>query len=131
MPTFLYRILPIVAAITLILYLFLSLRSRRIKETYVYLWFVLGACMLILAIWPAAAYRAADFLGFQTPSNMLLAACCFFLLINAISLSISLSALQEDRRRLVEESALHAAELRQIEQRLHNLEHDLQSGSFS
>lgn len=115
MSEILYRLLPIIASAGLLFYLFYLLRTHRVRERYVYLWFLLAIGMLILSVFPGAAFLIASFLGFETPANMLLAACSLILLLSAVSLSTAISGLEEDRRRFVEEIALLDARLRNVE----------------
>lgn len=115
-----YRALPIVASLALLIYLFVLLRSHRIRERYVYLWVALGVGLFVLSVWPQAAFWLTDWMGFRTPANMLLTACSFLLLMGAISLSTTVSGLEEDRRRLVEEIALLDARVRKLESGRHS-----------
>ena len=71
--------------------------------------------LFVLSVWPHAAFWLTDWMGFRTPANMLLTACSFLLLMGAISLSTTVSGLEEDRRRLVEEIALLDARVRKLE----------------
>lgn len=112
-----YRILPIAASLALLIYVFVLLRGHRVRERYVYAWMLLASGMLVLSIFPKMAFVVARWLGFQAPSNMLLAACSLLLLLTVIGLSTSISALEEDRRRLVEEIAILDARVRSVETR--------------
>jgi hypothetical protein len=76
---------------------------------------LLGIGMLVLSIYPRAAFSVSNLLGFKSPSNLLLVACSVFLLLTVINLSTAISRLEEDRRRLVEEIALLDVRLRAIE----------------
>lgn len=111
----LYRLLPFVVSVGLLAYIFFLLRSHRVRERYVWLWLILGLGMLVLSIFPETAFVVSRWFGFQTPSNMLLAACSGFLLLTAINLSTAISSLQEDRRRFTEELAIMDARVRELE----------------
>ncbi len=115
MPDVIYRLLPIITAVVLVIYLFLLVRSHRVREHYVWVWMLLGAGMFVMSLVPQTAFVVSRWLGFQTPSNMLLAACSIFLLLAVINLSTAISGLEEDRRRFVEELALMEARVRLLE----------------
>lgn len=116
MSAWMVRLLPIIAAIFFLFYLGWMLRSRRLKQTYLYIWFIIGIGLLVIAIWPRLLFWASDLLGFQRASNMILVAASFILLIISIQLSTAVSGLQEDRRRLVEEIAILDARVLALEQ---------------
>ncbi|MDY5127591.1 DUF2304 domain-containing protein [Actinotignum sp. GS-2025f] len=106
----LYRLLPIAASIIFLVYLFILLRSRRMKQTYVYIWFLIGIGLLVISIWPQVVFLVSQALGFKRASNMILVIACVVLLMVTIQLSTAVSRLEEDRRRLAEEIALLRAE---------------------
>ncbi|MDE1537043.1 MULTISPECIES: DUF2304 domain-containing protein [Actinomycetaceae] len=106
----LYRLLPIAASILFLVYLFILLRSRRMKQTYVYIWFLIGIGLLVISIWPQVVFLVSQALGFKRASNMILVIACVVLLMVTIQLSTAVSRLEEDRRRLAEEIALLRAE---------------------
>lgn len=110
-----YRALPVLAAVVLLAYLFTLLRGRKIKQRYVYLWSILALGVVVLALWPNLALRAADLVGFETAANLLLSVAAFVLLISAMSLSKAVSALEQRQERLVEDIALLEQRLREVE----------------
>lgn len=118
MSAWMVRLLPVIAALCFLLYLWWLLRSRRLKQTYVYIWFIIGIGLLVIAIWPPLLFWVSDLLGFQRASNMILVAAAFILLVISIQLSAAVSALQEDRRRLTEEIAILEARLGRVESSL-------------
>ena len=109
------RILPIAVAVVLRVYLFHLLRSRSLQQRYVYLWSFLIGGVTLLALWPQAAISFATFIGFETAANLLLSFASFILLISLISNSVSVSALERDKEKLVEDIAL-------LEERISTLE---------
>ncbi|MFT3944838.1 MAG: DUF2304 domain-containing protein [Ancrocorticia sp.] len=122
MTEILYRLFPIVVSVGLLAYIFVLLRSHRVRERYVWVWLILGVGMLVLSIVPQLAFTVSDWLGFEAPSNLLLVSCSVFLLIAVMNLSTAISALEEDRRRFVEEIALLDARIRELEDRISETE---------
>lgn len=115
MSSFSYHALPIVAAIVLLVYLATLLRGQKIRQRYVYLWGILALGVLLLAMWPGLALKAAAWLGFETAANMLLAIAAFVLLLSSMSLSKAVSVLERRQDRLVEEIALLEQRVRELE----------------
>ncbi len=112
-----YRALPILVALVLLAYLFVLLRGRKIRQRYVYTWGVLALGVLVLAIWPGLAIKAAALVGFETAANLLLSIAAFLLLVSAMSLSKAVSTLERKQERLVEETALLEQRVRKLENR--------------
>ncbi len=104
-------VLALTASLALVVFLVYLLRSRRIREKYVVLWIVLAVGVLVLSVFPQAAFTISDLVGIQTPSNLVLASAVFVLLMVCIHLSVAVSHLEEAQRRLVEESAILRLEL--------------------
>ncbi len=115
MTDILYRLFPIAVSVGLLGYIFVLLRSHRVRERYVWVWLVLGVGMLVLSIFPQLAFIVSGWFGFQAPSNLLLVSCSVFLLITVMNLSTAISGLEEDRRRFVEEIALLDARICELE----------------
>ena len=116
MTDILYRLFPIAVSVGLLGYIFVLLRSHRVRERYVWVWLVLGVGMLVLSIFPQLAFIVSGWFGFQAPSNLLLVSCSVFLLITVMNLSTAISGVEEDRRRFVEEIALLDARIRELEE---------------
>lgn|GEM_PF-2759895 len=115
MSNILYQLLPIAASLFLLGYIFFLLRGHRVRERYIWVWVLLGVGMLVLSIFPQLAFSVSGWIGFESPSNLLLASCSLFLLAAVINLSTSISGVEEDRRRLVEEIAILDARVRELE----------------
>lgn len=90
-------------------YLFAQLRSRRIRERYVWLWLGLVAAMVVVALVPGLLEQLTALTGFRYPSNLVLTAAAAITFLITVSLSIEVSRLQMSVRTLTEEVAfLHA-----------------------
>ncbi len=101
------------ALVTLVLVAEL-LRRGILRERFAALWLVVGGLLVILALFPQALRSAAEVLGFEVPSNLLFFGSILFLLLVAVQLSFEVSRLEARTRRLAEEVALLAEQVRQI-----------------
>ena len=115
MSMIIYRSLPIVAALILLIYLFFMLRDKNIQHKYVYLWSILSLGVLVLAIYPKLALKAASLLGFETAANLLLSIATFILLLSSIAMSVDLSRRQRHEEELIQNIALLEKRVRDLE----------------
>ncbi|WP_341828962.1 DUF2304 domain-containing protein [Trueperella pyogenes] len=80
-------------------------RGRVLKEKYVWLWLFLDLLALVLVLWPQALYAISRLLGFGVPSNLVFFTVIAVLVVVEIHQAITVSRLEEERRRLAEEIA--------------------------
>ncbi len=101
-----------VAAALLLLACVLELLRRGIlRERFAALWLVVGALLLLVAVFPGILGSASDALGFELPSNLLFFAAIVFLLLVCVQLSYEVSRLEARTRRLAEDLALLSSTL--------------------
>lgn len=99
-------VLGVVAALATVVFVVELLRRGILRERFAALWLIVGAGLLVLAIFPPVLEWAADLVGVAVPSNLLFVAGGFLLLIVSVQLSYEVSALDARTRRLAEEVAL-------------------------
>lgn len=92
---------------------FWLLRSRRVREKYTAIWFVVVLGVCVVGAVPGLAFRLAEALGVVAPSNLVFALAIVVLLVVCIQLSVEVSNLEEETRTIAEELALLRVELRQ------------------
>lgn len=111
-------LLAAVAAIVTFVFVFSLLRRGVLREKYAVLWLITSGLAFLLAIFPPGLRWLADVLGVQTPSNLLFFATIVLLVLVSVQLSYELSRHEMRIRRLAEESALLANEIRRLRERL-------------
>lgn len=79
---------------------------RNMKEKYAVLWLLIGAAMLVLAIWPPLLDDASQALGIKSGPNLLLFVAVLVLVIVCVQLSWEVSRLEDRNRALAEEIGL-------------------------
>jgi hypothetical protein len=87
------------------------LRLRQLKEKYAVLWILVGAGMLLLAVWPGLLNLTADALGIKSGPNLLLFVAALLLIVVCVHLSWEVSRLEDRSRALAEEIGLLRLEL--------------------
>jgi hypothetical protein len=110
-----YSIVALLVCLGVVAFLFAQLRSRRIRERYVWLWLLVLVAMGLVALVPGLLDRLATFFGFQLASNLVLTAAATVTFLITVSLSAEVSKLQMSVRTLTEEVAFLRAEWDQAE----------------
>lgn len=105
-----YSIVALLVCLGVVAFLFAQLRSRRIRERYVWLWLLVLVAMGLVALVPGLLDRLATFFGFQLASNLVLTAAATVTFLITVSLSAEVSKLQMSVRTLTEEVAFLRAE---------------------
>ncbi|WP_017203267.1 DUF2304 domain-containing protein [Microbacterium algeriense] len=112
------------ALIILVVVLWMLL-TRKLREKYAVLWLVIALAVLVIGLFPGLLAGLTGMLGVQLPSNLLFAMAILLLLGVALHLSWELSQVEEETRRLAEESAIVRAQLELLERRLASTEEPL------
>ena len=103
------------AALFLLIYM---IRGNRLKLKYALSWFILAG-ILIFGCFPSLTSLLADFLGIETPVNVLFFAGFCFSLIIIFSLTVAVSRLSVSLKRLAQETALLKKELEEVRKERH------------
>lgn len=85
---------------------------RRVRKAQVQIedtifWLLFSAGLLLLSLFPKAAYRAARTLGFQAPINLVYTGIIFVLLVRQFFMTIRISQLDSKLRSLAQRVALN------------------------
>ena len=97
------------------------LLTRSIREKYAVLWLVIAIGVLVIGVFPGLLGTLTVMLGVQLPSNLLFAVAIVLLLGVALHLTWELSHVEEEARRLAEESAILRSQER-LERRVDDIE---------
>jgi hypothetical protein len=108
------QVLTAVAALVTFVFVFNLLRRGVLREKYAVLWLFFSGTALFFAIFPPALYWVTSLLGVQAPANLLFFVTIVLLVLVSVQLSYELSRHEARIRRLAEEVALLAQELKQI-----------------
>ncbi|QPK81713.1 DUF2304 domain-containing protein [Schaalia sp. ZJ405] len=107
----------------------LGIRNAGMRERYALWWIIIAGGMVLVSIYPHILDWFARLLGIVVPLNLGLFVAAIVLLFMILQLSVDLSTLYEERRKLAEEITLQAEELRSLAGRLHSLEHPAQQNN--
>lgn len=112
-------IFSLIAAVLIIGYLFILLRSRRLREKYVALWMFIGVLVIVLAAFPKLLEWLAGLVGISVPSNLLFFLALVLLLGVSLQLTLEISRTEEKTRTLAEHVAILQLELAELKRATH------------
>jgi len=105
-----------VSAAFLILVLEL-VRRRKLVEEYSFLWIVVAVVVLAVSIWRELLHTAARDLGVHDPPNVLLIALTAAVLFALLGVSLILSRQRRQIERLIEDTSILSAEVKDLRAR--------------
>lgn len=111
-------VLAIVTSVITLIFIIDLLRRGVLKEKYAVLWLGVAGTALILAIFPGILEWITATIGVEVPANLLFFATIVVLVLVSVQLSYELSRHEAQIRRLAEEVALQAEEIRSIRKAL-------------
>jgi hypothetical protein len=117
-PTSKLTILSLVVAVAALVLVFELLRRRRLREKYAVIWVVISVGTVVVAIFPNLLDGVARLIGIQTPSNLLFFGSLLVLFAVSLQLSREVGLLEEQTRRLAEETGALRLRLDALENQL-------------
>lgn len=111
------QIIGIIFGLGLIVLVFLLARWERIKEKYSIVWFFIGIFILVISLFKGLLEKISNLIGiYYAPSALfaILISCAYLLLLNV---SISISTLKKQNKRLTQELGLMKMKLEEYEKK--------------
>lgn len=104
--SFALRIVLVVAAFCLLLFVVLNVRKSKMRIEDAVFWVLLSALILLLSIFPQIASWVSHLLGFQAPINLVYLFFIFILLVKCFTMSRQLSEQETKMKELTQQIAL-------------------------
>ena len=104
----------LLASIGLLLAVFELIRRRKLTEEYSFLWILLGAGLLVVSVRADLLAATARLVGVANPSAVPLVLAVTAMTVVCLCLSVIVSRQRQQIERLIEETAILAAELREL-----------------
>ena len=98
--------------------IFFLLKKRSLNLKYTLLWIFLGIVFLLVVIFPAILQAPMYMIGVVEWTNGLFALLLLTLMIVDVSITASVSKLNERMRKLVQQCAMYEERIRKLEERL-------------
>ena len=102
----LLRILLIVSAVLMLLFMLRKIRQSKLKIEYTVFWILFASILTIMGIFPKVFYKISDFIGFQSPISMVFLVVIFVLIIRMFFMTIQISQLENKIDNLVQQIAI-------------------------
>jgi len=115
----------IVVSVALLLLVLELVRRRRLNEEYSFLWIVCALAVLGLSLRRDLLDRSARWLGVYYPPSLLLLVLLVVVFVGSLSISVVLSRHRRQIERLMEDSAILTAEIRELRQKATERLHDV------
>ena len=100
------KIMAISLSIVLLVFIFELVRRRKLREEYSWLWMLTGVIILILAMWYDLLLFITHLVGAVLPTSVLFFFGIFFLVLINLYLSVKVSTLTTQIKKLVQRQAI-------------------------
>jgi hypothetical protein len=110
------QVVALVVSVVLLLGVLELVRRRKLTEEYSFLWILSSLALLALAIRREILHDAARWLGVYYPPILLVMLLIVMVFVASLCFSVIVSRQRQQIERLIEETAILAAELRELRQ---------------
>ncbi|MDR2600777.1 MAG: DUF2304 domain-containing protein [Oscillospiraceae bacterium] len=107
------RILMLVVIVIMFVFFIILLRKQKLELKYCLIWIVALIGIAVLCIFPPLLDKISYLLGIDTPVNTLFLICIAFLACICISLTVVVSSLSDQLRKLTQNIAIYEFEISQ------------------
>ncbi|MGC4019335.1 MAG: DUF2304 domain-containing protein [Muricomes sp.] len=102
----LIRILLIISALLLLIFMLKRIRQAKLKIEYTIFWVTFASILVVMGIFPQALYSISYFLGFQSPISMVFLVIIFVLIIKMFLMTLQISQLENKIDALTQQIAI-------------------------
>lgn len=107
------QIIAIVASILFILFITRLILRGKLREEYAIIWIVCSILLIVFSFWRSGLDVVSNFIGIKAPPNLVFTGAIFAVLVYLLHLSVVVSKLQEQNKKLAQEIALMNEKLRE------------------
>ena len=93
-------------AVGLLIFIIETVRRRRLREEYAWLWVLIGIIILVLSFWEQSLQAVTRFLGIELPINTVFFFGLMFVVFINLHFSVKISQLTDQVKRLTQELAI-------------------------
>lgn len=115
----------LVLLLVVLLYIFVSIKlihRKRLSLNYSLLWLLMAVVLMVMVVFPSLVYDLTRVLGIDLPIHMIFTGFAFFALVMLFYLTCIASRDNEKNRTMVQQMALMERRIRELEDRLGELE---------
>lgn len=100
------RILIILGAVFLMVFMIKKIRQAKVKIEYTVFWIIFSGILVLMGIFPQLFYWVSELLGFQAPINMIYLVIIFVLIVKLFLISVQISQLENKVDSLTQQVAI-------------------------
>ena len=100
------RILMIVGALFLMVFMIKRIRKAKVKIEYTVFWIIFSGILVLMGIFPQVFFWVSGLLGFQAPINMIYLVIIFVLIVKLFLTSVQISQLENKVDSLTQQVAI-------------------------
>lgn len=100
------RILMILGAVFLMVFMIKKIRQVKVKIEYTVFWIIFSGILVLMGIFPQLFYWVSELLGFQAPINMIYLVIIFVLIVKLFLISVQISQLENKVDSLTQQVAI-------------------------
>jgi hypothetical protein len=100
------KVVVVAMAIGLLVFIIDTVRRRKLREEYAWLWVLVGLIILLLSIWQNLLEKMTQLLGITLPVNTVFFFGLMFIVFINLHFSVKISQLTDQVKRLTQELAL-------------------------
>jgi len=100
------KIVAVLMAVSLLIFIIETVRRRKLREEYAWLWVLIGAVILVLSLWQGLLNAFTNLLGIKLPVNTVFFFGLMFVVFINLHFSVKISQLTDQVKRLTQELAL-------------------------
>ncbi len=104
------KLLAAAMAAGLLIFIIDTVRRRKLREEYAWLWVLVGIVILALAIWQGLLELITGLLGIELPANTVFFFGLMFMVFINLHFSVKISELTNQVKRLAQEQAIMTEE---------------------
>ena len=108
------QVVSLVVSVLLLLVVFELVRRRKLTEEYSFLWILCALALVLLSIRRQILDATARWLGVYYPPAVLLMVLILMVFVASLCFSVIVSRQRQQIERLIEETAILAAEIREL-----------------
>lgn len=103
---FLIRMLLIVCAVLLLVYMLKRIRQAKLKIEYTIFWILFSSVLVLMGIFPKLFYKISYMIGFQSPISMVFLVIIFVLIVKMFFMTLQISQLENKIDALAQQIAI-------------------------
>ena len=100
------RIILIICAVALFLYMVKKIRQAKIKIEHTIFWLMFSLILIVIGVFPQIVYIVSKWIGFQSPVNMVFLMIIFILIVKNFLSTLEISHLENKVDNLVQQIAI-------------------------